>query len=202
MNKKIALALLIAGVAVAAIVFFAQKQKPAPAAAPEGGSTVTAPENDPSANWSDYSDGKFGFAFKYPARFGANVWRPAQWPPMVTVVASGSDPVAVGCPNIQNENGNSSKAAGNTPKGIEFAYYKGSDIGAGQLYSDYCYVIQSKYDYAAVIDFVIQSHSACGFGGCGAYCGTPYENECMNLNRQADIIMPIQQIIDTFRFTK
>ena len=51
---------------------------------------------DTTADWLTYNDSKNGFSFKYPAAFGANVWRPAQWPPLVTFAANGQDAVAVG----------------------------------------------------------------------------------------------------------
>jgi hypothetical protein len=62
-------------------------------------------------------------------------------------------------------------------------------------------VITNNSGSVAVVDFIIHSHTACGFSGCGAYCGTQYENECANLNRQKDIELPIQQMVDTAAFS-
>lgn len=169
---------------------------------PQSATDQVAPITDTTAGWLTYNDGKNGVSFKYPAVFGANVWRPTQWPPLVTVATSGQDFLAKGCPNLQGSNGGAPvPTQGKTAAGLTYNLYLGSDIGAGQLYSEYCYVITlPQSGSAAVIDFVIQSHSACGFGTCGAYCGTQYEAECLTLNRQQAIEAPIKQMVSSFIF--
>ena len=195
------------------IILMAQSSAPssvgtisAPASGSQGTQTTSNPaqtiptQTNPAAGWLTYTDSKNGFSFKYPAAFGANVWRPTQWPPLVTNVSAGQNPTSIGCPNLASESGNAPvPTLGKTASGISYNLYLGSDIGAGQLYSDYCYVIPlAQAGGSAVIDFVIQSHSACGFGTCGAYCGTQYETECLNLNRKLAIETPIQQMVSTF----
>lgn len=39
--------------------------------------------------------------FEYPATLSGNVWRATQWPPKMTVVSPTQDPIALGCPNLQ-----------------------------------------------------------------------------------------------------
>jgi|GEM_PF-2054595 len=218
MNMAKELGILLIVVLLVAIVFLAvgivsmgEQAKVMPTT-PSSGQTSstgnTSPQQNPgqanpAAGWLTFTDGKNGFSFQYPASFGANVWRPTQWPPKATYVPAGQDPVAVGCPNLQSGSATPPVAApGKTASGLSYSLYTGSDIGAGQLYSEYCYVIMpGSGSGAAVVDFVIQSHSACGFGTCGAYCGTQYESECLSLNRQQAIELPIQQMISTFVWT-
>ena len=166
-------------------------------------SVVTNPEPvDPTAGWLTYTNPQGIFSFKYPADFGANVWKPEPWPPVAVNVAAGQDPLAAGCPDIHDETGKIPAASpGKTTGGVSYSLYLGSDIGAGQLYSSYCYVFANNNGSTAVIDFVIRSHSACGFGGCGAYCGTQYESECTDLDRKTAIADPIQRMANTFIFT-
>jgi len=163
----------------------------------------TLPEQiDPAAGWLTYTDRENIFSFKYPADFGANVWSPTVWPPAAVFVPDGQDPRAVGCPDIHDQTGNvPAGTPGKTRAGLAYDLYLGSDIGAGQLYTNYCYVFPSETGGAAVIDFMVKSHSACGFDGCGAYCGTQYEAECTNLNRDADIAAPIKKMAESFIFT-
>jgi hypothetical protein len=214
MNKKTTIAIAILFIILAAIAggwfLFAQQPKPAaniqnPAVISGNTATTAATTTlpDQAAGWIVYSTSseKTTFTFKYPPNFGANVWKPTQWPPKVTLVPKGQDPVAAGCPNLRSETGAVMTGnQGTTTNGTGYSLYEGSDIGAGQLYSEYCYVLEGGQNYSAVIDFIIQSHSACGFDGCGAYCGTQYEDECTNLSREKDIEGPIQQAVDTAMF--
>jgi hypothetical protein len=55
--------------------------------------------------WVTYTSADNAFTFKYPANFGANVWRPTQWPPLVVMVPAGQDPVAIGCPDLPSSAG-------------------------------------------------------------------------------------------------
>jgi len=163
--------------------------------------TTTNPPVDQTAGWLVYTSSDDTFSFKYPQTFGANVWRLDQWPPIVTMVATGKDPVALACPDVRSSSGTAVTAKpGTTPSGVAYNLYTGSDVGAGQLYTQYCYVFTGSKGDFAVIDFIIHSHTACGFGGCGAYCGTQYESECTNLNWEKDIQQPIQKMVDTATF--
>lgn len=151
--------------------------------------------------WRIYTAAGKEFSFKYQVNFGANVWSPAQWPPLAVLVGAGQDPVAAGCGDIHDDTGNiPAGVAGKTDAGTAYTIYAGSDAGAGQLYSSYCYVFERASGGAAVINFVIRSHTACGFGGCGAYCGTQYETECANLDRKTAIEEPIARMAVTFVF--
>lgn len=216
MNKKTTIVTAILFIILAAIAggwFLFARSKPAeniqknPAvisgntvATTTAAATTTSPNQ--TAGWIVYTtSSERTFTFKYPPNFGANVWKPTQWPPKVTLVSKGQDPVLAGCPSLRSETGAAITGnPGATTNGTKYSLYKGSDIGAGQLYSEYCYVVEGGQNYTAVIDFIIQSHSACGFDGCGAYCGTQYEDECANLDRQKDIEGPIQQAVDTAMF--
>jgi len=156
---------------------------------------------DATTEWLTYTDSQKIFSFKYPANFGANVWSPTQWPPVAVLVDAGQDPVKAGCGEIHDDTGKvPAGTAGKTDMGLAYTMYAGSDAGAGQLYSSYCYVFERGTGGAAAVNFVIKSHTACGFGGCGAYCGTQYEAECTNLNRKAAIEDPIAKMAATFTF--
>ena len=169
----------------------------------QGQTQAEESQGDAMAGWLTYTDSQKVFSFKYPASFGANVWQPTQWPPAAVLVGAGQDPVAVGCGDIHDNSGKAPQgAAGKTSAGLDYKMYAGSDIGAGQLYSSYCYVFGRSSGGAAVINFVIKSHSACGFDGCGAYCGTQYEAECTDLDRKAAIEDPIAKMAATFVFNE
>lgn len=43
-----------------------------------------------------------GVTFEYPATLSGNVWRAIQWPPKMTVASPTQDPIALGCPNLQD----------------------------------------------------------------------------------------------------
>jgi hypothetical protein len=205
MNNKTVIFFFVALIVIFGIWFFVMQPKPVPTGQNPGSTattTVETPAPDQTAGWLIYTDEAHGFSFKYPENFGANVWRPTVWPPKVTFASAGQDPLAAGCPNVQSSSGIAvTQKPGTTKSGIAYTLYSGSDVGAGQLYSDYCYVFDGGQGLSSVIDFIIQSHTACGFSGCGAYCGTQYESECTNLNRQKDIEMPLQQMIDTVNFS-
>jgi hypothetical protein len=217
MNKRSVKILVLAVVAaiITGAIFWAIRPKSAlaPAPGPNLASSETAISANASssqtiakletqtADWQFYSNSERGFSFKYPVDFGANVWKPEIWPPAVTVVGANIDPIEAGCPNLQKSSDDApAKNSSATPYGIPYSLYIGSNIGAGQLYSEYCYVIADKQGGNIVIDFLVHSHTGCGFGGCGAYCGTQYENECTNLNRFKDIISPIRSMVNTFSF--
>jgi len=188
------------------IWFYNARQKPTTATQAPGnysGSAAVPPaeENLPDASgWMAYADKNSGFSFKYPQKFGANVWHPVQWPPAITVIAAGQDPIATGCPKLNENSTKQIGEPGATANGTKVTLNTGSDIGAGQLYSEYCYIFDNNKGSLAVIDFIIQSHTGCGFGGCGAYCGTEYEKECQNLDRKTEIGTTIMQIIETASF--
>ena len=84
---------------------------------------------------------------------------------------------------------------------MNFVVFENGDVGAGQLYTDYCYVLNtSNKNY--VINFLIHSTNGCGGGNCGPYCGTTNEQACKNFDMQKEVIQPIEEIISTFKFTK
>ncbi|MFA6376214.1 MAG: hypothetical protein WCX69_02310 [Candidatus Paceibacterota bacterium] len=209
MAKKIILLIFIVFLfsVGAGIWFFVARPKPAAPAATPGNFSGSieippAPEVSPAqtGDWLTYADKTAGFSFKYPEKFGTDIWHPAQWPPMAKIIAAGENPVAIGCPKLYENNNKPRANSGTTASGVKLTLYVGSDIGAGQLYSEYCYVFESGKDYSATIDFIIQSPSGCGFGGCGAYCGTEHEKECQNLDRKTEIGTTIMQIIETASF--
>ena len=163
---------------------------------------IQIPEKQPdvTANWETYIDIQNGFEFKYPKNFGTDVWRPQFWPPTSTVVSLSADPVETACPNLHSATGAPIVPQnGKTQTGIYYLLYQGSDVGAGQLYLQYCYVFGKNQHYI-VVDFVIHAHTGCINGGCGAYCGTQYEQECRNQDTARDIEQPIQKMISTFKF--
>jgi hypothetical protein len=125
------------------------------------------------------------------------VWHPRSWPPAVTIVAAGEDPVAKGCP----DSGPDAVKTSITENGVPFTLLTSSDAGAGSLYEDRCYYA-SHGNATYVVDIVIWSHLGCGGGECGAYCGTRYEQECTSLDRDKEIKQPLDLIASTFRFLK
>jgi hypothetical protein len=149
-----------------------------------------------TAGWITYNNPEF--QFKYPENFGGNVWRPLFWPATTTVVSINEDPVAKGCGDMQS---NLSAVTEQKIKinNIDFSLYTARDAGAGNLYSNYCYVTEKNQKYY-IIYFLINSHTGCYQGGCGAYCGTQYEAECRNFDLVRDVEKPIETIVSTFMF--
>jgi hypothetical protein len=150
--------------------------------------------------WQTYTNSQYGFEFKYPENFGANVWRPFFWPPTTTVVSISEDPIAKGCPNFPG--GLPSGYAGTQEtvriNNIDYILYKASDGAAGSSYDSYCYVTKKDQNYY-VISFVIRTTNGCG-QNCGPYCGTQYEQECLNFSLLKDVETPIKNIVSTFKF--
>jgi hypothetical protein len=154
-----------------------------------------ATTTDETAGWITYNNPEF--QFKYPENFGANVWRPLFWPSTTTVVSANEDPAAKGCGDLQSNS--AIKEQKITINNIDFTLYTASDAGAGNLYSSYCYVAEKNQKYY-IIYFLINSHTGCYQGGCGAYCGTQYETECRNFDLVRDVEKPIEKIMSTFMF--
>jgi hypothetical protein len=152
-----------------------------------------------TSGWQTYVNVEYGFEFKFPKSFSAEIWRASNWPPLATVVPASEDLVKTGCPDIQ---------AGALPldhsqvtlNGINFTLYKESEGAAGSTYTTYCYATpkgQNNY----VIEFVMRYTSGCG-ESCGPYCGTPNEALCQNFDKVKEVEQPIEQMVSTFRFTK
>lgn len=152
---------------------------------------------DDISSWETYINQEYGFEFKYPSSFGANVWKTFFWPPVATVVSISSDPIQNGCPQFALGASNTEQAV--TLNNINFTLYTSTDGGAGTFYKNYCYVTSKGQDYF-VLNFVISYHIGCYQGGCGAYCGTPYEVECRNFDLARDVDQPIQTMVSTFKF--
>lgn len=155
----------------------------------------SSPKKSETSNWKSYKNEKSGFQFKYPENFGANVWRPQFWPPQAAVVPIGQDPLKNGCPTILPDAQENKIKINN----IDYSLFKSEDAGAGSLYTSYCYIAE-KGQKNYLLYFVIWSHLGCGNGGCGAYCGTEHETECMNLDRASAVEKPIEKIVSTFKF--
>jgi hypothetical protein len=185
-------------VVVVAGVYFLMKQKSG-GVVPLGSNATTTGQTTPdaTARWLTYSDRQNNPQFKYPATFGANVWHPQFWPPKASVVPLGQDPVAAGCPTLND--GEPVTTTQLKINSIDYTLRTSSDVGAGQLYTSYCYVAQ-KNQKSYVLYFVIWSSNGCGNGNCGAYCDTPTEAECKALDRSAMIEKPIETIVSTFKF--
>ena len=148
------------------------------------------------AGWKQYDDATTSLSFQYPEQFGANVWRPQFWPPKVIVIPGTLDPLLNGCQtDLEEKPVEQTK----TLAGTTYTEWTSSGIGAGSLYNSYCYVA-TKNDKNYIFSFLIQSHSGCGDGNCGAYCGTPNETECKNLDRHAAYEQPIDDIVATAKF--
>jgi hypothetical protein len=141
-----------------------------------------------------------GFSFSYPTKFSGNVWAPTVWPVAVVIVPQGQDALKA-CPDIQNNGNPMTTTQGKTIGGLSYSLYKNNDIGAGSLYSTYCYLVQAK-ENTYVFNFTVRSHSGCGGGECGAYCDTPNEQECRDLDRVKTIEEPLNQIVDSFTIVK
>jgi hypothetical protein len=158
------------------------------------------------ADWKIYSDAKNNFQYKYPSDLaaGANVWTMQFWPAKTAVFATSGDPIIEGCPDFESDNSNIKNFSAMekiTLNDIVFSYATSSGVGAGQLYTTYCYLTQKDAKYYA-LEFVSHSHTGCFAGECGAYCGTPNEQECRNFDLKRDVEMPIKTIVSTFNFIK
>ncbi len=156
--------------------------------------TVEAP--DQTLGWKTFENK--GFSFKYPERFGANVWRAYFWPPKTAV--SSSNNLVVLCPSLSQVS-ETKKREEISLKGKKFVYLKGSGVGAGSLYSNYCYITEKDSKYYS-IEVQIQSHTGCYEGGCGAYCGTQYEQECREFDLERDVEPLIQKIASTISWSQ
>lgn len=151
---------------------------------------------DETANWKTYKDEKTGAEFKYPEKFGANVWRADSWPPKLIVVSGSEDPLKVGCSDL-------SPNASSVPveiNGQDFIFYEYGDGAAGSTYTTYCYITKKNNNYY-VLDFFIRTTNGCGTN-CGPYCETQFEAECKNLDIVNEIDKPIEKIVSTLKLAK
>ena len=155
--------------------------------------------SDKTAGWKTYVDSQNGFEFKYPGTFGADVWRPVFWPPTTTVISINEDPIVKGCPDfplgIQGATQEMIKI-----NNIDWTFYWGAEGAMGSSYASYCYVIKKDQNYY-VVYFEIRNTNGCG-ENCGPYCGTQYEQECLDFNLARDVEKPIGLIMSTFQFLK
>jgi hypothetical protein len=150
-----------------------------------------------TAGWKTYIDYQYRFEFKYPEKFGANVWRPLFWPATTTVVSINEDPLAKGCPDFPA----GIQGAAQEPlkiNNIDWTLYTGAEGAAGSSYINYCYVAERNNNYY-VVSFEIRTTNGCG-SNCGPYCQTQYEAECINFNLAKDVEKPIETIVSTFKF--
>lgn len=145
-----------------------------------------------------YKDKSGEFEFKYPEVFGETVWKPESWPPAVKVFPKQNFSIQKACSGDFSLDSEPKASGEGVVGGGAYTLYKSSGVGAGTLYSDFCYVIPSKEKYY-VLDFLIRSHTGCENGGCGAYCETQFETECRKLDRNRDIEKPIQDIVSSFK---
>lgn len=149
-------------------------------------------------DWKLFTDPSNAYTYEYPATMGANVWRAVQWPPMVTVSSTVADAVTKGCPNYSAAESlapaGTTGAAGPNP----YTLYRSAGVGAGNLYDEFCFVYPKGVKFYTML-IEINSHTACGTS-CGAYCGTPYEQECATLDRKAAIEDPVMSVGQSFRF--
>jgi hypothetical protein len=107
------------------------------------------------------------------------------WPPVVTVMPAGQ---LMGGWRALAPARNAERGRGRRPVRYE---------GAGNLYQEYCYEVKGE-ERSFVVDVVIRSHAGCGDGQCGAYCGTPNERECRELDRHAAYEDPLEKMMGTF----
>lgn len=138
-----------------------------------------------------------GITFEYPATLSGNTWRTITWPPKVTVVSPDQDPIALGCPDLQDSS-RITESGGGTSTTLSYRYYKGQDAGAGSLFTRICYIFSGTQAHY-VVDFEIRSHTGCGDDQCWAYCDTPNEQECRDFDMSKHVIQPIETIISTFK---
>ena len=165
---------------------------------------VQAPSQPPvadfTAGWKTYTDALNGVQLKYPATFSGATWRAQTWPPLVSVIAGDKDSKQACGQNIFSPP-NPVLQTNKTINSINFVVYEGSDVGAGQLYSDYCYVLSRNNKYYS-INFLIHSTNGCGNGNCGPWCGTSNEQACKKFDMQKEVVQPIEKIVSTLKFTK
>ena len=169
---------------------------------------VLAPTTDQTwsllpVGWQTYVNAASGFSFSYPSRFSGNVWRPTtNWPISVVIVPLQSqNAVSAGCPDMTNASEQLSTLRGKTNEGLPYDLYQKSDVGAGQLYLLYCYIVHGENNYY-VFGFTIHSTNGCGGGNCWPYCGTPNEQACKDLDKVKDIEGPLNQIVASFTLLK
>lgn len=154
---------------------------------------------DCAATWPLRQNAAAGYAIRYPDSFGATVWRAYAWPPKITAVPPGQNPVSAGCPDLEKNQMTEDREE--TFNNLPFHFYGSASAGAGSLYSTYCYIAQKDQRYYA-LEFIIQSHTGCVNGDCGAYCGTANEQACRQFDLTRDVTGPIKQMVATFNVTK
>lgn len=139
--------------------------------------------------------------FSYPETFSGNTRRPLRWPPVMNIVPLTQDPVTIACPEMKDIAQQTGITQGITNNGLPYSLYQGTDVGAGQLYSLYCYVVQGTDNYY-VVDVTIHSTNGCWWGNCGPYCDTPNEQECKNFDITKDITQPLNDIVATVKINE
>jgi hypothetical protein len=152
---------------------------------------------DITTNWKTYNGN--GFELKYPEIFTGTTWRAENWPLVVSKL-NGKMTIDEACGQTSST-GPSIFNSISTSDVNNFVLLVSSDVGAGQLYTDYCYV-QNINNYNYVIHFLIHSTNGCGNGNCGPYCGTSNDQACKNFDMQKEIVQPIENILSTFKLIK
>lgn len=150
--------------------------------------------------WVTVREQVLGYSFSHPAKLGGNVWNAVEWPPAVTVMPAGQDPLKSGCRAFASGTGGAEtlvKKGEGEAVNATYVRYEGSGVGAGNLYQEYCYEVKGA-ERSYVVDVVIRSHTGCGDGQCGAYCDTPNEKECRELDRRAAYEEPLEKMLGTF----
>jgi len=157
-------------------------------------------EDPATAGWETYRDEELGVEFKYPPDFGGGViWRPYVWPPKLSVVPSSQYSLKNACPDYHQAPYFPEPQTLNF-NGIDFTLYYSAEGAVGSNYLTYCYQTQ-KGDNYYILDFLIRTTSGCG-QGCGPYCGTEHEEECINFNLHEEVEKPIEMIVSTLKFIK
>jgi hypothetical protein len=163
-------------------------------------SKVQAPVTDQTVGWKTYLDDVNGVQLKYPETFSGATWQVQDWPPTV-VVSDISSNVVMGCGQDISSGIEISGPEDVMLNNMNFKLYRGGDVGAGQLYTDYCYALDANNKHYT-INFLIHSTNGCGDGNCGPYCGTENEQACKNFDMQKEVVQPMENMVSTLKFIK
>ncbi len=154
---------------------------------------------DQTVGWKTYHDSANGFSFQYPESFNSKYASLQSIPPKVVVSSSKTSINENGCYAIPNSP-MPQKDSQITTNRMNFCLSESSDVGAGQLYTDYYYTVFKNAMYVTV-DYTIHTPN-----GCSAYIGVePQYTECSDFlkNHYTDLVLqPIQKSISTLNFTK
>ncbi|MBX4195430.1 hypothetical protein KW796_00535 [Candidatus Parcubacteria bacterium] len=176
MNRNILVALAVIILAIAAFVWFRNRDE-----SPDTSNPAVLGE---TTSWKSFSDPARGVAFKYPETLPTKYIQAVDWPPQAAVATS-----AYNC----TEGGAESERAGKTEKrtinGRAYCVTKIIGAAAGSTYTQYAYAVE-KGGKTVILTFSIRTPQ------CANY-DEPQKSECQSEVASFSVDNLVDSIVDT-----